>query len=142
MQNACARVLRIRSKCLSCSCPFMLKRFWKGVVPECKARSAHVALKGKRQPILASTTWCPCRAMAPRSNSAPPETSRPRATYWTTVAQSMDQAERLFYGACSSTLGKAAFCAEAAHLERESPEAGEYLRWLMVRGQTWPHVRS
>jgi hypothetical protein len=54
----------------------------------------------------------------------------------------MVQAERLYYGACSATLCKAAFCAEAAHLERQSPAAGEYLRWLMVRGQAWPTVAA
>ena len=52
----------------------------------------------------------------------------------------MDDAERLFYGAISTALCKRAFCAEAAHLEAHSPEAGAYLRWLMQRGQAWPKV--
>ena len=54
----------------------------------------------------------------------------------------MDEAERLYYGACSTALCKRAFCAEAAHLEAHSPEAGEYLRWLMVSGQAWPRVAA
>ncbi len=52
----------------------------------------------------------------------------------------MDEAEALYYAAISTRLVKRAFCTEAAHLERHSPEAGEYLRWLMVRGQAWPRV--
>ena len=52
----------------------------------------------------------------------------------------MDEAERLFYGACSTVLVKRAFCALAADLEQRSPEAGEYLRYLMLRGQAWPRV--
>ncbi len=52
----------------------------------------------------------------------------------------MDEAERLYYAAISTRLVKRAFCAEAAHLEAHSPGAGEYLRWLMVRGQAWPRV--
>ena len=52
----------------------------------------------------------------------------------------MDDAERLFYGAISTALCKRAFCMRAAHLERQSPAAGEYLRWLMQRGQAWPKV--
>ena len=52
----------------------------------------------------------------------------------------MDKAERLYYAAISTRLVKRAFCAEAAHLEANSPGAGEYLRWLMVRGQAWPSL--
>ena len=52
----------------------------------------------------------------------------------------MSEAERLFYGACSTALCKRAFCALAADLEQRAPEAGEYLRWLMVSGQRWPSV--
>ncbi len=52
----------------------------------------------------------------------------------------MLEAERLYYGAISTRLVKRAFCAEAAHLEAHSPEAGAYLRYLMLRGQTWPRV--
>ena len=54
----------------------------------------------------------------------------------------MDKAERLYYAAISTRLVKRAFCAEAAHLEANSPGAGEYLRWLMVRGHAWPRVAS
>ena len=54
----------------------------------------------------------------------------------------MSDAERLYYAAISTRLVKRAFCAEAAHLEAESPIAGEYLRWLMVRGQAWPRVAT
>ena len=52
----------------------------------------------------------------------------------------MDEAERLYYGACSTVLCKCAFCALAADLEHNAPEAGEYLRFLMLRGQAWPRV--
>ena len=50
----------------------------------------------------------------------------------------MHEAERLFYGAISTARVKSAFCAEAAHLETNSAEAGAYLRWLLQRGQAWP----
>ena len=56
------------------------------------------------------------------------------------TAPSMNEAERLFYGAISTARVKRAFCAEAAHLEAHSPEAGAYLRWLLLRGQQWPVV--
>ena len=52
----------------------------------------------------------------------------------------MDEAEALYYAAISTRLVKRAFCAEAAYLERRSPAAGEYLRYLMLRGQVWPRV--
>jgi hypothetical protein len=52
----------------------------------------------------------------------------------------MDEAEAIYYAAISTRLVKRAFCAEAAHLEAHSPGAGEYLRWLMVRGQAWPSL--
>ena len=52
----------------------------------------------------------------------------------------MDEAEALYYGAISTKLVKRAFCAEAAYLERRCPAAGEYLRYLMLRGQAWPRV--
>ena len=54
--------------------------------------------------------------------------------------EAMLEAERLYYGAISTRLVKRAFCAEAAHLEAHSPEAGAYLRHLMLRGQRWPRV--
>ena len=49
----------------------------------------------------------------------------------------MDDAERLYYAAISTRLVKRAFCAEAAHLEANSPG-----RWLMVRGHAWPRVAT
>ena len=52
----------------------------------------------------------------------------------------MSDAERLYYAACSTALCKRAFCAEAAHLEQRAPEAGEYLRYLLLHGQAWPRV--
>ena len=52
----------------------------------------------------------------------------------------MREAERLYYAAISTRLVKRAFCAEAAYLEADSPGAGEYLRWLMVRGHAWPSI--
>ena len=52
----------------------------------------------------------------------------------------MDEAERLYYAACSTALCKRTFCAKAAHLAQRSPEASEYLRYLMLRGQAWPRV--
>ncbi len=52
----------------------------------------------------------------------------------------MSDAERMFYGACSTALCKRAFCALAADLEQRAPEASEYLRYLMLRGQAWPRV--
>ena len=52
----------------------------------------------------------------------------------------MSEAEALYYGAISTRIVKRAFCAEAAHLEQRAPEAGEYLRYLMLRGQAWPRV--
>ena len=52
----------------------------------------------------------------------------------------MLEAEALYYGVISTRLVKRAFCAEAEHLEAHSPEAGAYLRWLLLRGQRWPVV--
>ena len=52
----------------------------------------------------------------------------------------MADAERLYYGAISTALCKRYFCTQAAHLEGHSPEAGSYLRWLLLRGQQWPVV--
>ena len=52
----------------------------------------------------------------------------------------MSEAECLYYGACSTALCKRAFCIMAADLEERSPAAGEYLRYLMLRGQAWPRV--
>ena len=52
----------------------------------------------------------------------------------------MREAEALYYGAISTALVKRAFCAEATYLERRSPDAGAYLRHLMLSGQRWPHL--
>jgi hypothetical protein len=52
----------------------------------------------------------------------------------------MLEAEALYYGAISTRLVKRAFCAEAAYLERRSPDAGAYLRHLMMSGQRWPRI--
>ena len=77
-----------------------------------------------------------------RASSCPPGTIRGRhgTSIWPTPPTTMDEAERLYYGACSTALCKRAFCALAADLEQNAPEAGRYLRWLMVSGQTWPRV--
>ena len=53
----------------------------------------------------------------------------------------LDQAERIYYAAISRTWSHKACCLEAKHLERECPEAAEYLGWLLVRG-TWPQVKG
>ena len=52
----------------------------------------------------------------------------------------MSDAEALYEGAISTALCKRAFCALAADLEERAPAAGEYLRYLMLRGQAWPRV--
>ena len=52
----------------------------------------------------------------------------------------MSEADALYYGVISTALVKRAFCALAADLEQRAPEAGEYLRYLMLRGQAWPRV--
>ncbi len=50
------------------------------------------------------------------------------------------EAEKLYYALCSSSLGKQAFCILARDLAARSEVAGEYLRWLILRGQEWPTV--
>ena len=50
------------------------------------------------------------------------------------------EAERLFYALVSWSLGKRAFCILAKDLAARSEVAGEYLRWLILRGQQWPTV--
>ena len=52
----------------------------------------------------------------------------------------MLEAEALYYGAISTKLVKRAFCAEASFLERRSPDAGAYLRYLMMSVQRLPCV--
>ena len=54
----------------------------------------------------------------------------------------MHEAEALYYGGISTKLVKRAFCAEAAYLERRSPDAGAYLRYLMMSGKRWPRVEG
>ena len=50
------------------------------------------------------------------------------------------EAERIYYGLCSWSLTKRAFVIVSKDLEAHSPEAGAYLRWLILRGQAWPRV--
>jgi hypothetical protein len=51
-----------------------------------------------------------------------------------------EEAERIYYGLCSSTLTKRAFVILAKDLDSRSPLAAMYLRWLIHRGQEWPRV--
>ena len=53
-----------------------------------------------------------------------------------------EEAERLYYAAVSSSLGKKAFCILAKDLSRRSPDGGAYLTWLIYRGQKWPKVHG
>ena len=53
-----------------------------------------------------------------------------------------EEAERLYYAAVSSSLGKKAFCILAKDLSRRSPAGGAYLTWLIYRGQAWPKVHG
>ncbi len=48
--------------------------------------------------------------------------------------------EALYLVAITTAHVKRACCDEAAHLEAHSPKAGDYLRYLMLRGQAWPRV--
>ncbi len=51
------------------------------------------------------------------------------------------EAEKLYYSLVSwSVGGKRAFCIRAKDLDSRSAVAGEYLRWLILRGQEWPTV--
>ena len=51
------------------------------------------------------------------------------------------EAEKLYYALCSwSVGGKRAFCIRAKDLAARSEVAGEYLRFLILRGQEWPRV--
>ena len=50
------------------------------------------------------------------------------------------EAERIYYGLCSWSLTKKAFVIYSKTLDARSPEAGAYLRWLILRGQEWPKV--
>jgi hypothetical protein len=50
------------------------------------------------------------------------------------------EAEKLYYALVSWSLGKRAFCILAKNLDSRSAVAGEYLRWLILRGQEWPRV--
>ena len=77
-----------------------------------------------------------------RASSCPPGTGRgkPGTSTWPIPPITLSEAERLYYGACSTALCKRAFCALAADLDQNAPEAGEYLRFLMRRGQAWPCV--
>ena len=48
--------------------------------------------------------------------------------------------ERLYYAAMSTACCKKAFCMLASDLQERAPAAGEYLRYLTLRGQAWPRV--
>ena len=50
------------------------------------------------------------------------------------------KAERIYYGLCSWSLTKRAFVIFPKDLEARNPEAGAYLRWLILRGQAWPNI--
>ena len=50
------------------------------------------------------------------------------------------EAEKLYYALCSWSLGKRAFVIKSKDLAARSEVAGEYLRWLILRGQQWPTV--
>ena len=51
-----------------------------------------------------------------------------------------EEAERLYYAAISG-LPKRAFTIQAKDLSRRSPEAANYLTWLIIhRGRLWPSV--
>ena len=54
-----------------------------------------------------------------------------------------DQAERLYYGAISRKFCFREACVMAKALNRQNPDAGLYLRWLVERGQEipWPKVK-
>jgi len=56
----------------------------------------------------------------------------------------MDAAERIFYVAISRTWTSRACCIEAGELQRQCPDAAEYLQWLLVnkaRGR-WPEIKG
>ena len=59
-----------------------------------------------------------------------------------TLEEEEEEAERLYYVAVSSSLGKKAFCILAKDLSRRSPDGGAYLTWLIYRGQKWPEVHG
>ena len=50
------------------------------------------------------------------------------------------EAEKLYYALVSWSLGKRAFVIKSKDLAARSEVAGEYLRWLILRGQEWPRV--
>ena len=57
-----------------------------------------------------------------------------------TLSLEEKEAERLYYALVSWSLGKRAFCIRAKDLAARSEIAGDYLRWLIHRGQEWPRV--
>ena len=65
-------------------------------------------------------------------------------TYGGTLLQGneFDQAERLYYGALARKFSFREACVMAKALNRQNPDAGLYLRWLVERGQgsLWPSV--
>ena len=59
-----------------------------------------------------------------------------------TLDEEEEEAERLYYAAVSSSLGKKAFCILAKDLSRRSQNGGAYLTWLICRGRGWPKVHG
>ncbi len=57
-----------------------------------------------------------------------------------TLSSKEYEAEKIYYALCSWTLGKRAFVIVSKDLDARSLEAGDYLRWLILRGQEWPRV--
>ena len=52
----------------------------------------------------------------------------------------VQEAERLYYAAISTSLHKHAFMILVKDLHRRSTDAGAYLTWLIYRGHQWPKV--
>ncbi len=50
-----------------------------------------------------------------------------------TLSSEEYEAERIHYALCSWTLGKRAFVILSKDLDAQSLEAGDYLRWLILR---------
>ena len=55
-----------------------------------------------------------------------------------------DQAEALYYGAISRKFSFKEACLMAKALNKQDPDAGFYLKWLIERGQSipWPQVKA
>ena len=57
-----------------------------------------------------------------------------------TLSREEYEAEKIYYAVCSWTLGKRAFVILSKDLDARSLVAGDYLRWLILRGQAWLRV--